>query len=191
MSKFSITVDDKNLRIAISGMEKAAKDLKKPLRKIAEQLKRSVKDNFGAGGRYSQAGSMMGGESKWLPLKHQRLTRTGKVSAKQSPLIKSGGLKNTIYAKVMGNSIEIGSPKKYAAIHQFGGKTRPHEIRARNGKALKFFPGGAGSQPVLRKAVKHPGSVIPARPFLVIQQSDMDYIKARLLYHLTGEIKTV
>lgn len=54
----------------------------------------------------------------------------------------------------------IGTDRKYAAIHQLGGRTSPHVIRAKNGKAL-FWPGA--SHPV--KSVKHPGSKIPARPF--------------------------
>lgn len=54
----------------------------------------------------------------------------------------------------------IGSDRRYAAIHQLGGKTPAHVIKPRNKKAL-FWP-GAG-HPV--GAVKHPGSKIPARPF--------------------------
>ena len=49
----------------------------------------------------------------------------------------------------------------YAAIHHFGGRTKPHVIRAKNAKALAL-PGGP------RRSVNHPGSNIPARPFLTI-----------------------
>jgi phage gpG-like protein len=86
---------------------------------------------------------------------------------------------------VVGNGIEIGSPLKYAAIQNYGGKTKAHKIKARNAKSLRFFPGGAGD-PAFRKAVNHPGSVIPARPFLVIQDSDVEYMKERLLSHIMG-----
>ena len=54
----------------------------------------------------------------------------------------------------------IGSDRKYAAIHQLGGQTRAHVIRAKNGKALAW-PGM--KHPV--KQVNHPGSKIPARPY--------------------------
>lgn len=54
----------------------------------------------------------------------------------------------------------IGTDRKYAAIHQLGGRTPPRIIRAKPGSAL-FWPGAA--HPV--KEVKHPGSKIPARPF--------------------------
>ena len=51
----------------------------------------------------------------------------------------------------------------YARIHELGGKTSAHEIVPRNKKALRFFVGG---QAVFSKRVHHPGSLIPARPFL-------------------------
>jgi phage gpG-like protein len=96
--------------------------------------------------------------------------------------------------KLEGNNIvsAIGNNVEYAAIHEFGGQTRPHDIVARNAKALAFSPGtgkffvatdfAAASHSlrgnarkakadlfmdengiVLRKVVHHPGSDIPAR----------------------------
>lgn len=56
----------------------------------------------------------------------------------------------------------VGSSVPYAAIHQFGGKTGPSIIRPRNGRALAFFAGG---RVLVRRAVRHPGSRIPARPY--------------------------
>ena len=49
----------------------------------------------------------------------------------------------------------------YAAAHELGAVTRPHDIRPRNKKAL-YWEGAA--HPV--KVVHHPGSRIPARPFI-------------------------
>lgn len=51
----------------------------------------------------------------------------------------------------------------YARIHELGGTTKPHEIRPRNKLALKFS-GGNGD--VFAKVVRHPGSKIPARPYM-------------------------
>lgn len=66
----------------------------------------------------------------------------------------------------------------YAAIHEFGGTTRPHIIRPRYKKALRWVS-SQGSFTSLKtkrlrtntihtyaKEVKHPGSKIPARPYL-------------------------
>jgi len=92
-----------------------------------------------------------------------------------------GDLRRSIRATKSGDGVLVGTDKRYARIHEFGGKTRPHEIRPRVGKALAFFwpkAGGAsrirgprfrgsvratGSLAVFRK-VRHPGSVIPKRP---------------------------
>jgi hypothetical protein len=57
------------------------------------------------------------------------------------------------------SGVTVGSDRKYAAIHQLGGKTKAHVIRAKNGKALKIP--GIG----FRKKVNHPGSNVPARPY--------------------------
>ena len=74
-------------------------------------------------------------------------------------LRKSGTLAKSFFTPVATESeVTIGTDRKYAAIHQLGGKTRPHVIRAKKAKALKT-PFG------FRKSVNHPGSNIPARPF--------------------------
>ena len=51
----------------------------------------------------------------------------------------------------------------YAAIHEFGGVTSPHRIEPRSRNSLKFF-GDKGE--TFAKFVNHPGSRIPARPYL-------------------------
>jgi len=48
-------------------------------------------------------------------------------------LIKSGDLRQGIHHQVQGDSVIIGSPKAYAAVHQLGGKKRPIPARP-------FFP---------------------------------------------------
>lgn len=61
--------------------------------------------------------------------------------------------------EVSARGVTVGSDRKYAAIHQLGGKTPAHVIRPKNKQALKT-PFG------LFKKVNHPGSKIPARPYL-------------------------
>jgi phage virion morphogenesis protein len=75
-------------------------------------------------------------------------------------LVRRGALRRSItFNAFPDGSVVIGSNLVYAAIHQFGGKTKAHEINARNAKALKFLG-------IYRKRVHHPGSDIPARPYL-------------------------
>jgi phage gpG-like protein len=63
-----------------------------------------------------------------------------------------------------GGKVIYGSNMEYARIHQEGGKTKAHEIKARNGKALSFT--GRDGKQIARKSVKHPGSQITARPYM-------------------------
>lgn len=85
--------------------------------------------------------------------------------AGQSLLRGEGALLDSIQSIATATSAEIGSNLVYAAIHQAGGTTRPHEIRPKHTKALAF---GGG---VFAK-VSHPGSKIPARPFLGLDDED-------------------
>ncbi len=83
------------------------------------------------------------------------------ASGLPSRLRKSGTLAKSVrVVSATEAAVVLGSDRKYAAIHQLGGTTSPHIIRAKNGKAL-FWPGAA--HPV--KQVKHPGSKIPSRPY--------------------------
>lgn len=61
---------------------------------------------------------------------------------------------------------------KYARIQELGGKTPPHDIFPKNGKALKFFSMLTG-ETVFARAVHHPGSRIPARPYMSTSLADM------------------
>jgi len=93
----------------------------------------------------------------------------------------SGHLRDSIRAQMMGrNAVMVGTNKEYAAIHQLGGRTSAHDIVPIRKKALKTPYG-------LFRRVRHPGSVIPARPFLGVSAVNSeeimgiinDYIAAR------------
>jgi hypothetical protein len=58
-----------------------------------------------------------------------------------------------------------GAAVKYAAIHEYGGTTSPHTITPRTKTTLKFFWKKANIWRYA-KSINHPGSVIPARPYL-------------------------
>ena len=91
-----------------------------------------------------------------------------------SLLQSSGALVNSIQYLVTGGQVEVGSNLVYAAAHQFGVTTKAHKIRARRKKYLGW-PGMTG-HPV--KEVNHPGSEIPARPYLGISAENEDEILA-------------
>lgn len=77
------------------------------------------------------------------------------------------GLKGSIYQRVAawGRRITgyLASNLVYSRIHELGGTTRPHVIRARRAKVLAFQMGG---RQAFAPAVNHPGSRIPPRPYL-------------------------
>lgn len=86
-------------------------------------------------------------------------------------LVDRGRLRDSITHNVLPDGVEVGTSVVYAAIHQFGGRTKPRIIRARNARALRIP--GIG----FRKSVRHPGSQIPARPFLGIDDNDERQIR--------------
>lgn len=94
-----------------------------------------------------------------------------KKDGSPSTLTKSTRLRKSIRSQVGGSGLTISSDAAYAAIHQLGGRTRPHVIRARNKKALAF--GG-----LFRRSVRHPGSKIPPRPFLPFYRDGSLTVKA-------------
>ena len=154
-----IKIDRQGITAAI---ERIARQQRAPLMaNVAAIMADAVEENFAQEGR-----------PKW-----QGLKPPGRPGGKI--LQASGQLAASIDSDSDADSAVVGSNKKYAAIHQFGGGTRAHEIRPRNKKALAF-----GGRVVAK--VNHPGSVIPARPFLAltpgdeaeIEQTALDYLQS-------------
>lgn len=78
-----------------------------------------------------------------------------------STLQKSTRLRQSITLTFLSSDgVGIGSDAAYAGVHQMGKRTKPHIIRPRSMQALKI-PGMG-----VFRMVKHPGSDIPARPYL-------------------------
>jgi phage virion morphogenesis protein len=96
------------------------------------------------------------GRPGWLGLTRPSERRQGGMILQDT-----GRLRDSIDTSHTDNSVTIGSNLVYAAIHQLGGTTRPHTIVPKNKQALAF------NGRVVKK-VNHPGSNIPARPFLPI-----------------------
>lgn len=95
---------------------------------------------------------------------------------------RTGTLRRSINYRVnaAGNSVigSVGTNLEYAAIHEYGGQTKPHEILPKNAKALKFQLGG---KTIFAKSVKHPGSKMPVRSFLRSALQDMEQkIRAKI-----------
>lgn len=79
----------------------------------------------------------------------------------------------------------VGTNIEYAGIHEFGGRTKPHIIEAKNKAALRFTAGG---RTVFAKSVNHPGSIIPERSFL---RSALADLRSKIEADLGDAIKAV
>ena len=97
-------------------------------------------------------------------------------------LVDTARLARSIAHRVSGRAVEVGTNVAYASAHQFGARTPPRTIRPRNRKALAFRVGG---RLLIRKSARHPGSTIPARPFLGADAADRREI-ARIVSRWLG-----
>lgn len=143
--KLNVILVDAELRRVLDALAQAGRDLTPAMRDVAQALAAETEANFAAGGR-----------PRWSPLKNPPERRRG-----GAVLQDSGQLAASITTDYSASQAVIGSNKVYAAIHQFGGKTAARTIRPTRAKALAF--GGR-----FARSVQHPGSTIPARPFLPV-----------------------
>lgn len=163
MVRLEVGIQDEEVKSQIKALKERIGNLLPVMKPIAETIRTSVIKNFETGGR----------PDKWKP-SFRALSENGQT------LVKSGRLRNSIWAKATPDTAVVGTNVKYAGIHQFGGRTAPHVIEPRKKKAL-FWLGAL--HPV--RQVTHPGSNIPARPFLVIQNEDFEEIKRMLVRRIT------
>ncbi|MEQ1774605.1 MAG: phage virion morphogenesis protein [Burkholderiales bacterium] len=186
-----IKIDDARSIAALDRVNRIQAGAPVLMRQIAGIMHTEVEDNFEAQGR-----------PRWAPLKpssleskyrREAVTRKGlarrdNISRFQNAvrgnkiLQASGSLASSVVMFSSATQAIVGANKVYAAIHQFGGKTKPHVIRARRKKALAF--GG-----IMRKSVNHPGSVIPARPYLALGPEGGTRIKSADINYLRNLIK--
>ena len=119
---------------------------------IEQVLQTSIDRNFSEGGRYGENNQFGGGFTKWKKSK-RAMKQNGQT------LVDTGQLAASIRVNVAQESglitVEIGSNKVYAAIHNFGGQT------GRNRSVT-----------------------MPARPFLVIQDEDIEEIQQLIVNFL-------
>jgi phage gpG-like protein len=102
--------------------------------------------------------------AKWAPLKNPRGPLAKKPGSTSPVLYDRGTLRKSIsFNAFPDGSVIIGSNMVYSRIHQEGGKTGAHVIKPRHKKALAF-------KGIVRRLIKHPGSDIPARPFLGVPE---------------------
>lgn len=180
-----IEIDNSGVVQVLKRLEKATKNRASVMQAVAGIMADAVEENFAREGRPAWQGLKPG---SWLA-RAGALTKTGQVSGARYEkhvrngkiLQSSGRLASSITQTSSNEGAAVGTNVKYAAIHQFGGRTKPHEIRPRNKKALAWASAG---HPV--RKVNHPGSEIPARPFLALDDSDMREIVETVEEYIRG-----
>jgi phage gpG-like protein len=173
---FEIVIDDSQFAQTLKRLVRLGTNATPVMRTVAGLLGDAVEENFKLEGR-----------PKWLGLKPSTLA--GRVGSQIKPgrgilksgawslavgqraaanvkiLQRSGRLAASITQAWSGDTAQVGSNLVYAAIQNNGGQTKPHAIVAKNAKALHF-------NGIFAKKVNHPGSKIPARPYLTITDGD-------------------
>jgi phage gpG-like protein len=98
-------------------------------------------------------------------------TRTGRTqyAALGEPIpdtltSRTGMLRSSIRTAPITGGAAVGPTAVYGRIHELGGTTGARTITARNARFLRFK--GADGNWLFRRSVHHPGSKIPARPYL-------------------------
>lgn len=87
--------------------------------------------------------------------------------------------------RVVGHVFSSGDVR-YAAIHEFGGKTPAHDIVPNKAQVLAFVIGG---RQIFARVVHHPGSVMPERSYLRSSLADMRHdIEERLAGAVREEV---
>lgn len=155
------------LQIQISGdlpPAQAVRDLAGRLRDLGpvreafgDRLRRSVLQNFDAGGR----------PTPWQPSRK----KGGQT------LVDTGRLKNSVNYQVDGDDVAVGTDVAYARAHQLGVDTQvsvPARLKRHvDGRLLRA---GQGTRHMR----------LPARPFLLVQDEDWAYLGRLLKSYLTG-----
>jgi phage virion morphogenesis protein len=141
----NITVDDKGVVQLLKRIEQKMGNMRPVMRVIAGIMHDAVEENFEKEGR-----------PKWKPLKKSTIKQRERKGHWPGKILQvSGQLASSITQKATSTSAIVGTNKKYAAIHQFGGKA------------------GRGHK-----------ATIPARPFLKLDDKALDEIRNKLIEYV-------
>ena len=168
-------IDDREVARALDRLHAKAGRMAPAFKNIGEALLRSTQDRFS---------SQVDPDGRpWQRLKASTMAAKAARGHSNKILRARGYLADTIRHQANEGGVRIGTNRVYGAIHQFGGKTGAHVIKPVRKKALAW-PGGRHPA----RSVNHPGSDIPARPFLGLSRQDRERILEVVADHL--EMKT-
>lgn len=161
--RISVRYDDQELIDLLRRLEKRWGDLSPMMRSIASELVDGIEQTF-----EDQVNPLTG--APWTALTPSTIAERVVAGNWPGKILQRSGTLARSFTPFHGRYYAgAGTPVEYAAIQNFGGTTRPHIIKPKSKKALAF----AGK---IFGAVHHPGSTVPARPFLYPSQETRDTI---------------
>ena len=171
---------------AIEALQRALSDKKTILRQIGEELVASTDERFVS--MQSPSGE------QWKPL-HPRTIRQKRN--KQKILTERGLLRGSIHYELNGDTLEVGTDRKYGAIHQFGGvlkipaRTQTVKIGTKGKNKGRFMKAKSKAAHAIERTFTIPAHdvTIPARPFLGLSRDDKEEIVEIVHKHLWAALK--
>jgi phage gpG-like protein len=178
MGGLKIRFDDGGSTAAIRKLISGMADARPALKILGAVMIDSIEENFKEGGR-----------PPWKQSK--RALRDGGKTLVDTRNLENSLTDSSKSMKITGNTLYVGTNVEYAAIHQFGGKIKP-----KNKPLLVFLTSGerptdaAGWKQAREdgRAVFAKEITMPARPFLVVRDEDLDEAAAQIIDYLKGEI---
>ena len=144
-----ITIDSADIQRVLNDVQQRAADLSPALKAIGEHLDLAARD------RWDRQEAPDG--SPWARLSDVTIQRKQQRKRQADILVDSTELRDRLRYQLAGQTLEFGSDREYAAVHQFGAD------RGAFGRNKKGRP--------------IPWGDIPARPFLGITDDDREYIR--------------
>lgn len=158
-----ITVDDAALKAELEKLAAKLADLTPFFNDVGETLLNSTRARF-------QSQTAPDG-TPWAPLAPAYAAR--KPRHKTKPLTLSGVLRGTLVKKADQNSLRIGTPMIYGAVHQFGAaKGGFGTVTARVNAYTRRTRTGSAAVRAHTRQMRVPWGDIPARPFLGLSDED-------------------
>lgn len=180
MIRIEVNIDDDQLMDSLAALARQGEDASPIMRGLAGVMRSAAEDAFDL-----ERDPVTG--AAWPPLnaaykkKRYEDGYTGKI------LSRTGKMQQHLSVRHGKDFALVGVSAPYAAAHQFGARTRAHIIRASAKRALSFY--GRNGRLVVRKAVRHPGSRIPPRPFLGVGEDHKDEMRQLIVRHLRKAVR--
>lgn len=170
MSGISITIDTVNLRASLDKLQGRMGNLQPLFEGIGQAVVSETTERF----RDETAPD----GSKWQP--SQRAANTGGKT-----LTHHGHLRDSITYRAGAESVEVGTNRIYAAIHQFG-FSGVQSVPAHSRRILQAFGKPLAKPHTIQVAAYGRRMNLVARPFLGIGERERAAIESEILTHLDG-----